>query len=232
MARQKKRAASWRHRAVRLVAIILLAMFSFGLAGVASALSSVRSGSDPNLDADEGLLLVAIDTNIPLTAVHVRKDGKMLAAGVLANLPTGRTFRLYSAPAGKYRWSEIAVFSSYRYRFSNLPEYEFEVKPGRITYVGDLVFRPTGYFGADIHLANRGLAALDWLDVETNTDMAEFRADRFAASLGYGGTDAFRLAYLLRAVTPGQFRHPAASVENMYRPEFRAWTDGGQVVIR
>lgn len=166
MARQKKRAASWRHRAVRLVAIILLAMFSFGLAGVASALSSVRSGSDPTLDADEGLLLVAIDTNIPLTAVHVRKDGKMLAAGVLANLPTGRTFRLYSAPAGKYRWSEIAVLSSYRYRFSNLPEYEFEVKPGRITYVGDLVFRPTGYFGADIHLANRGLAALDWLEAE------------------------------------------------------------------
>lgn len=92
---------------------------------------------------------------------------------------------------------------------------------------------PAGFEIDNPNLLQAGdIAALDWLDVETNTDMAEFRADRFAASLGYGGTDAFRLAYLLRAVTPGQFRHPAASVENMYRPEFRAWTDGGQVVIR
>ena len=164
MANKKGRAAPTNRGAARIVAITLLAIFWIGSASVASALSSVRSGSDPKLDADEGLLLVAIDTNIPLTAVHLRKDGKMLAAGVLANLPKGRTLRLYSAPAGKYRWSEIAVFSSYRYRFSNLPDYEFEVKPGRITYVGDLVFRPTGYFGADIHLANRGLTALDWLE--------------------------------------------------------------------
>ncbi|MFZ2236346.1 MAG: prolyl oligopeptidase family serine peptidase, partial [Dokdonella sp.] len=166
MASRREVTASTQHRTIRMVAITLLAMAGFAFASSATALSSVRSGSDPKLDADEGLLLVAIDTNIPLTAVHIRKDGNMLAAGVLANLPTGRTLRLYSAPAGKYRWSEIAMFSSFRYRFSNIPDYEFDVKPGRITYVGDLVFRPTGYFGADIHLANRGLTALDWLETE------------------------------------------------------------------
>ncbi|MFD2844126.1 alpha-2-macroglobulin family protein [Paracoccus cavernae] len=61
--------------------------------------------------------------------------------------------------------------------------------------------------------------------------MAEFRQDRFAASLSWMSDSPFRLAYIVRAVTPGSFRHPAASVEDMYRPEYRAWTDGGTVAI-
>jgi uncharacterized protein YfaS (alpha-2-macroglobulin family) len=39
------------------------------------------------------------------------------------------------------------------------------------------------------------------------------------------------LAYIVRAVSPGQFHHPAATVEDMYRPEFRAWTDSGRVEV-
>jgi uncharacterized protein YfaS (alpha-2-macroglobulin family) len=35
----------------------------------------------------------------------------------------------------------------------------------------------------------------------------------------------------VRAVSPGQFHHPAASVEDMYRPQMRARTDAGQVTI-
>lgn len=175
MASWKERTALTQQRTIRIVAITLFAMAWLASASSASALSLVRSGSDPKLDADEGLLLVAIDTNIPLTAVHIRKDGKMLTAGVLANLPAGRTLRLYSAPAGKYRWSEIAMFSRFRFRFSNIPDYEFDVKPGRITYVGDLVFRPTGYFGADVHLANRGLTALDWLEADYPAVFARYK---------------------------------------------------------
>ena len=42
---------------------------------------------------------------------------------------------------------------------------------------------------------------------------------------------SFRLAYIVRAVSPGRFHHPAATVEDMYRPEFRAWTDTGRVEV-
>ena len=45
-------------------------------------------------------------------------------------------------------------------------------------------------------------------------------------------TASFTLAYVVRAVTPGTYAHPAASVEDMYRPQFSARTaigrDGGQ----
>lgn len=154
-------AATFRHG---VTAMLILSCFAF--AADALALSKVGPGSMPKLTDNEGLLLVAVDTNISLGAVHVRKDGKMLDAGVLSRLPAGRTLRLFTAPAGHYRFSEIAPFSVFRYKLSNNPEYEFDVQPGRITYVGDLVFRPTGFFSADIRIANRGLTALDWLEAE------------------------------------------------------------------
>jgi hypothetical protein len=36
---------------------------------------------------------------------------------------------------------------------------------------------------------------------------------------------------MVRAVTPGQFHHPAASVEDMYRPRFRARTETGVIRV-
>jgi hypothetical protein len=39
------------------------------------------------------------------------------------------------------------------------------------------------------------------------------------------------LAYIVRAISPGEFHHPAAVVEDMYRPEYRANTASGRLVI-
>ena len=40
------------------------------------------------------------------------------------------------------------------------------------------------------------------------------------------------LAYVVRAVTPGTYAHPAASVEDMYRPEFSARTASGAMEVK
>ncbi|MGM0559775.1 MAG: hypothetical protein ACQETX_01750, partial [Pseudomonadota bacterium] len=70
-------------------------------------------------------------------------------------------------------------------------------------------------------------AALDnfpWLD-ETDAVHTEFRDDRFIAAFERSGDDRdYRLAYVVRAVTPGVYTHPAASVEDMYRPQLSART--------
>ena len=39
------------------------------------------------------------------------------------------------------------------------------------------------------------------------------------------------MAYIARAVTPGQFKHPAAQVEDMYRPERAARTATGWMKV-
>ncbi|WP_425097828.1 alpha-2-macroglobulin family protein [Tropicibacter sp. S64] len=79
-------------------------------------------------------------------------------------------------------------------------------------------------------LRSGDLRGLDWLD-PVEADNAEFRSDRFLAAVTYSGTNPFRLAYILRAVSPGEFHHPAALVEDMYRPDYRATTASGSVTI-
>ncbi len=83
---------------------------------------------------------------------------------------------------------------------------------------------PAGFEIDNPNLLRAGdIRALDWLNpVETRT--VEFRTDRFLAAVDWMSSDPFQLAYVVRAVSPGTFHHPAASVEDMYRPQYRART--------
>ena len=81
-------------------------------------------------------------------------------------------------------------------------------------------------------IAGGDIRALDWLDLNANVQNSEFRTDRFLAAVDWTGRKPFQMAYILRAVSPGSFHHPAAVVEDMYRPDFRARTDTGRVTIR
>jgi uncharacterized protein YfaS (alpha-2-macroglobulin family) len=95
---------------------------------------------------------------------------------------------------------------------------------------------PAGFEIDNPNLLRAGdLAALDWLDLTENIAHVEFRSDRFVAAVdgGMNGNDdqRFELAYIVRAVSPGRFHHPAASVEDMYRPAFRARTATGTVEV-
>ncbi|WP_337267185.1 alpha-2-macroglobulin family protein [Oryzifoliimicrobium ureilyticus] len=84
------------------------------------------------------------------------------------------------------------------------------------------------------------LANFDWLGA-VKPAHTEFRSDRFVAAFGGATTstsddssdddssvsddsDTLTVAYVVRAVTPGVYDHPAATVEDMYRPQFSART--------
>lgn len=79
-------------------------------------------------------------------------------------------------------------------------------------------------------IAGGDINGLDWLDT-VGAETAEFRTDRFLAAVDWQSDQPFQLAYIVRAVSPGWFHHPAASVEDMYRPQMNARTDAGQVSI-
>lgn len=87
--------------------------------------------------------------------------------------------------------------------------------------------------------------SLNWLTGLTKPEHTEFRDDRMVAAFNFSGrpgaqavgdddddtdtptpangavksTTEVSVAYIVRAVTPGTFVHPAATVEDMYRPE-------------
>ena len=79
-------------------------------------------------------------------------------------------------------------------------------------------------------LRSGDLAGLPWL-MTSETEMAEFRSERFLVAVDQQGSTPVTVAYLVRAISPGAYHHPAASVEDMYRPQYRAWTDAGTVTI-
>ncbi len=95
--------------------------------------------------------------------------------------------------------------------------------PSRVL-VSDLL--PAGFEIDNPHLMGSAeLAGFEWLGA-TDVALTEFRSDRFTAALNRTNSSprSFTLAYVVRAVTPGTYTHPAAYVEDMYRPQFNART--------
>lgn len=80
-------------------------------------------------------------------------------------------------------------------------------------------------------LASGDVRALDWLKLDARPEHTEFRSDRFLAQVDWRSGQPFELAYIVRAISPGRFHHPAASVEDMYRPDYRANTESGRLVV-
>ncbi len=91
---------------------------------------------------------------------------------------------------------------------------------------------PAGFEIDNPNLLQSGdIRALQGIDIPFTPVMSEFRSERFLAAIDMRRDDTIRLAYIIRAVTPGDFHHPAASVEDMYRPTFRAQTASGRVTV-
>jgi uncharacterized protein YfaS (alpha-2-macroglobulin family) len=91
---------------------------------------------------------------------------------------------------------------------------------------------PAGFEIDNPNLLTSGdIRAVQGLDLNAWAEHTEFRQDRFLAAIDNRGTDPLRLAYIVRAVSPGDFHHPAASVEDMYRPAYRAQTASGRVTV-
>ena len=90
---------------------------------------------------------------------------------------------------------------------------------------------PAGFEIDNPNLLRGGdIRAFDWMDPIVGEN-AEFRQDRFLAAVDWRSDRSFQLAYIVRAVSPGSFHHPAASVEDMYRPQMRARTATGRITV-
>ncbi|MBS3980993.1 MAG: alpha-2-macroglobulin family protein [Rhodobacteraceae bacterium] len=91
---------------------------------------------------------------------------------------------------------------------------------------------PAGFEIDNPNLMSAGATSeLAWLDSLQDVAHSEFRQDRFLTAVDWRSDQPFRLAYVVRAVSPGRFHHAAASVEDMYRPDFRARSETGEVTI-
>jgi alpha-2-macroglobulin len=83
-------------------------------------------------------------------------------------------------------------------------------------------YLPAGFEIDNPHLVSSGdTGTLSWITDGVAPANTEFRDDRFTAAFDRKNEDApvFSVAYVVRAVAPGKYVRPQASVEDMYRPD-------------
>jgi len=91
---------------------------------------------------------------------------------------------------------------------------------------------PAGFEIDNPNLIRGGqVEALSWIETPEGLARSEFRQDRFMSAIDRQDDKPFTLAYVVRAVSPGRYHHPAAIVEDMYRPTLRGWTATGAVQV-
>ena len=104
-------------------------------------------------------------------------------------------------------------------------------KAGRLLVVDPI---PAGFEIENPSLSASGQTnQYDWLSLDNSATHTEARTDRFVASFDRKKSDEqmFKTAYAVRAVSPGNFAQPGASVEDMYTPELFARTGAGRIEI-
>jgi alpha-2-macroglobulin len=95
-------------------------------------------------------------------------------------------------------------------------------------------YLPAGFEIDNPHLVSSGdTGALSWIEDAAEPVNSEFRDDRFSAAFDRNekSPTVFTVAYVVRAVAPGQYVLPQATVEDMYRPDRFGRTGTGRVEV-
>ena len=95
-------------------------------------------------------------------------------------------------------------------------------------------YLPAGFEIDNPHLVSSGeTGTLGWIEDAKEPVSSEFRDDRFSAAFDRSAKDnaVFTVAYVVRAVSPGQYVLPQAYVEDMYRPDRFGRTATGRVEV-
>ncbi|WP_085557043.1 alpha-2-macroglobulin family protein [Azospirillum agricola] len=91
---------------------------------------------------------------------------------------------------------------------------------------------PAGWEIENANLGAGSVSDLSWLGDLSATRTSEARDDRFVAAVDLSeGEKTFKLAFIVRAITPGVYEMPGAVVEDMYKPRFFARQTVGRITV-
>ncbi len=207
--------------------------------------------SIPATELKAGPIVIANEGDAPVDAV-VSVTGAALTPepAISKGFKIARSY--YTLDGAKIDFSASGNAVRQNDRFVVVLEIESDEPGGRVVLVDRL---PAGLEIENPRLVESGdLANFAWLETVIRPEHSEFRDDRFVAAFDFfrradgsgdneeapagGGTapgdgPAVKAvtAYVARAVTPGSFVHPAAAIEDMYRPERYARTSAGRLKV-
>ena len=183
-----------KHHITNGLASCLICLIAVSLAGcISTHFVRIEPATSFMLDDDEALLVVQIDTDLPV-------DGLDLSGLVIREpIEAGRHFWVAKVRPGRQTWRTVRIAGDtrhagrYRISRSKYPrksELDFDLQPGVINYVGELVIRNAGSRGLQtwISIRIRNHAAMALRDLEHKYgDLLDNYSIRMARSQG----DAF-----------------------------------------
>ena len=187
-------------------------------------------------DLGQGGLAISNTGETPVSAV-VSVTGSALTAEPAISKGFTISRKYYALDGTPIEPGDGPMTANQNARFVVVLKIEGEHMGGRVLLVDRL---PAGFEIENPRLVESGdVKSLAWLEVAGKPAHTEFRDDRFVAAFDYfqgedrrsGVKPAATVAYIVRAVTPGRYVHPAATVEDMYRPDLFARTGAGQLVV-
>ncbi len=128
----------------RWIGLQLIPLILFLIPGVAYPDQIDDVLSQP-LKADEGILVISVDTEVPFRALKFRNSSKVFDDDEAENTPSGKSLQLVTLPAGHYKWLSVVLGTSNFTRgvigigSINGHKYEFDIKAGKVNYPGDFV---------------------------------------------------------------------------------------------
>ncbi len=149
------KALNMRCRAFAINLTLLLILFSPAIFGENSA---------PSLKADEGYLLLSTDLGFSADAIELKKQSGLFHVN-LKDLGEGVSHQLVAVKAGQYYFKNLAIrIWGQPYKIPLGEEMTtFNIEPGKINYMGQIISRHAGGTRFLTHRTNRLTQVLTWL---------------------------------------------------------------------
>jgi len=152
------------------------------LSACASKVTNIKEDRDTLSKADEGYLLIGIETNRSLKAIYI--DGPKSLVLTAKDIRSGSNYILANLPLGDYTITRLNLSHYSFLKFDNDEEsWQFTLAPNKVNYVGHLDITTVGYWNTRSHivLENRSSEALQYMEQNFPTILS-------GRSLNYGGT--------------------------------------------
>lgn len=160
---------------------LLLLSCALLLSACASKVTNIKEDRDTLSKADEGYLLIGIETNRSLKAIYI--DGPKSLVLTAEDIRSGSNYILANLPLGDYTITRLNLSHYSFLKFDNDEEsWQFTLAPNKVNYVGHLDITTVGYWNTRSHivLENRSSEALQYMEQNFPTILS-------GRSLNYGG---------------------------------------------
>lgn len=147
----------------KIQAIFMLLAINL-VVGCVSKVNSIKKDQTRVLSEDTGYLFMTIDTDINYSTIQISGPSEIKLSN--PDYHNNKTYYLVPVRAGNYQLKKFSTFAG-RFEFDEDRDAElwgFSVRPGVISYIGELKVRTYRYRYSSFELINNSSLALEYLE--------------------------------------------------------------------